>query len=84
MITIDGRCHCSKCRATTEDIYRMIGACGNCGTANILMLFRAGDPARNLDCPVCGNWSKVMPQRLATPDEVPASEPADQGGEAGK
>lgn len=31
MITVDARCGCLDCRARTENIYRMIGACSNCG-----------------------------------------------------
>lgn len=35
MITIDGRCHCQQCKNQTENIYRMVGACRNCGTTEI-------------------------------------------------
>ena len=68
---VDGRCGCSKCIERTEDIYRMIGGCVNCGAKPILMLFRSGDPSAHLDCPVCGKWHGVQPQRLATVDEIP-------------
>jgi transcription elongation factor Elf1 len=70
MLTVDGRCGCHKCEARTGDIYRMVGRCRNCGTEDILMLFRAGDKAAELDCPVCGNWHTVRAGRLATEDEV--------------
>jgi ssDNA-binding Zn-finger/Zn-ribbon topoisomerase 1 len=76
MITIDGRCGCDKCKARTENIYRMIGSCYNCGSKSILMLFRAGDSATVKDCPVCGKWYSVHPQRLATMDEFPEAESA--------
>jgi len=57
----------------------MIGWCSNC-RADVMMLFRSGDMARNLDCPVCGNWSTVQAKRLATADEIPADY---ENGEAG-
>jgi len=76
MVTIDGRCGCSRCVERTENIYRMVGSCFNCGAKDILMLFRAGDWAANLDCPVCGNWHGVHAQRLAAEDEIPAPVPA--------
>jgi ssDNA-binding Zn-finger/Zn-ribbon topoisomerase 1 len=72
MITVDGRCFCQRCEASTGDIYRMIGVCYNCGAKPILMLFHAGDHAAALDCPVCGNRNTVHALRLATPDEIPA------------
>ena len=71
---VDGRCGCARCRERTENIYRMIGVCLNCGAKPLLMLFRAGDPTANLDCPLCGVWRKVMPQRRASEDEIPAAE----------
>lgn len=71
MLTIDMRCPCKKCRRRTENIYRMVGQCINCGTKPILMLFREGDPATaGGRCPLCGN-GRVVAQRLATPDEIP-------------
>jgi ssDNA-binding Zn-finger/Zn-ribbon topoisomerase 1 len=76
MTTIDCRCACDKCEARTGDIYRMVGICVNCGAKDLLMLFRAGDETRNADCPVCGCWSKVQSQRLATADEIPAALPS--------
>ena len=75
MLTVSGVCNCHRCVERTTDIYRMVGYCRNCGTTGILMLFRSGDEARALDCPVCGVWHVVLAQRLATPDEIPASEP---------
>jgi ssDNA-binding Zn-finger/Zn-ribbon topoisomerase 1 len=72
LVLIDGRCGCDRCRARTENIYRMIGTCYNCRAKNFLILFRAGDPAAEQDCPTCGKWHSVHPQRLATPDEIPA------------
>lgn len=74
MNTIDGRCHCQRCTDRTGDIYRMVGYCKNCGASDILMLFRAGDKTRDLDCPLCGVWMSVHPLRLATEDEVPVDE----------
>lgn len=71
MITIDARCMCQKCKERTKDIYRMIGSCSNCGSKDILILYRAGDRACNRDCPVCGCWSTVSAGRLATADEIP-------------
>ena len=76
MLTVSGLCMCSKCTERTGDIYRMIGSCYNCKTDGILMLFRAGDKAGNLDCPVCGNYNSVHSHRLATEDEIPAAEPS--------
>jgi hypothetical protein len=73
LATIDGRCHCGRCKGRTEDIYRMVGHCHNCGAKPFLLLFRAGDPARPLDCPTCGKWYGVHTDRLATPDEIPAA-----------
>ena len=70
---VDGRCFCDKCEARTTSIYRMVGFCWNCKADPILMIFRAGDKANDLDCPVCGVYQKVHPQRLATPDEIPAA-----------
>lgn len=75
MITVSGMCNCSKCVSRTTSMYRMVGYCRNCGTQDILMLFRAGDKAVDLDCPVCGNWHTVYAQRLATDGEIPAADP---------
>lgn len=75
MLTVSGICMCDKCESRTKNIYRMIGVCYNCGTKDIFMLFRSGDPKASLDCPVCGNWHGVHAQRLATADEIPASDP---------
>lgn len=72
MITVDGRCNCSKCESRTQNIYRMIGTCSNCGLSPILMLFREGDNTAKLRCPTCGNIS-VSSFRLATIDEIPVS-----------
>lgn len=71
MVTIDCRCGCDRCVGRTENIYRMVGTCLNCGAKPILMLFRAGDPAVSQDCPVCGSWHRVEAHRLATVDEIP-------------
>ena len=71
MLTVDGRCGCPRCVARTENIYRMVGTCLNCGTKPILMIFRAGDPTAKLDCPRCDNRS-VESQRIAGEDEIPA------------
>ena len=73
MLTIDGRCGCDRCTSRTSDMYRMVGSCWNCHTADILILYRAGDPAAKQDCPVCGNYDAVHPSRRATPDEIPAA-----------
>lgn len=75
MVTIDARCGCSRCEERTQDIYRMVGSCSNCGTTDILIIYRAGDSRADLDCPVCGNRHSVQRygQRLASPDEVPAA-----------
>ena len=72
MITVDARCGCHKCEARTQNVYRMVGYCTNCGTDPILILYRAGDTAAPSDCPVCGNWHTVEAKRLASPDEIPA------------
>jgi hypothetical protein len=74
MLTVDGRCGCNQCRTRTENIYRMIGTCRNCGTTPILLLYRAGDKASEQDCPVCGNWHTVQAQRIATADELPVAD----------
>ena len=70
---VDGRCGCQRCEERTKNTYRMVGVCLNCGTKPILILYRWGDRAADVDCPVCGNWQKVRPQRLATADEIPAA-----------
>ncbi len=72
---VDGRCGCNGCVERTENIYRMVGVCLNCGAKPILMLFRVGDPAASQDCPICGKWHGVQSQRLATADEIPAAAP---------
>ena len=74
MLTIDARCGCAACEERTQDIYRMVGRCTNCGTKDILVLYRAGDPVSDQDCPSCGNNYTVRSytQRKATPDELPA------------
>lgn len=75
MLTIDGRCACARCVARTENIYRMVGSCSNCGTTDILILYRVGDPTADQDCPRCGNYNSVhsLGQRLATPEEIPVA-----------
>ena len=74
MMTVDGRCGCARCEASTGDIYRMIGRCSNCQADPILMLFRAGDPAVRLTCPACKVREGVSPQRRATDEEFPEAE----------
>lgn len=77
MLTIDCRCGHSTCR--DKNIYRMVGACSNCGTKNVLMLFTAThDSYMPQCCPVCG-CAKVHAQRLATADEIPAAAQKEQG-----
>ena len=71
MLTVDGRCFCPRCEGRTKNIYRMVGSCWNCKTQDILVLFRAGDPSHEQDCPVCGNYHSVHVTRLATLDEYP-------------
>ena len=75
MLTVSGICMCTKCTSRTGNIYRMVGHCWNCGAKDILMLYRSGDKAAPLDCPVCGNCKSVHASRLATDDEIPAAEP---------
>lgn len=72
LITVSGKCMCGKCEQRTQGIYRMVGYCTNCRTEPILMIFRVGDKAVRLDCPVCGNHA-VEPQRRAADDEIPAA-----------
>lgn len=72
MTTVDARCNCRACVERTENIYRMIGSCNNCGAEPILILYRAGDRASDQDCPVCGNWHSVKATRLAEPNEIPS------------
>ena len=73
MLTVSGKCICERCETRTQNIYRMVGACRNCQTEPILMIFRAGDPARSLDCPACGNYNSVHARRIATEDEIPVA-----------
>jgi len=49
-------------------LYRMVGWCSNCGTKDILVIYRAGDKVSDQDCPVCENLYSVRAynQRLAT------------------
>lgn len=71
MLTIDNRCSDRAC--ANKNIYRMVGACTNCGTYAILVLNTEGHEARgNRKCPVCACHS-VRQDRLATPDEFPAA-----------
>ena len=72
MLTVSKRCVCAKCESCGRNgMYRMVGYCANCGQKDILILYREGDKAAKADCPTCGNWNSVSPQRLATPDEIP-------------
>lgn len=75
MLTVDARCGCDRCKSRTQDIYRMVGWCENCGTGDILVIYRAGDKVSDQDCPVCENPYAVRrpSQKLATPDQVPAA-----------
>lgn len=70
---IDGRCFCERCEDRTQDIYRMVGSCRNCGAGPFLILYRAGDKAARKDCPACGGYWDVHPDRRATDDEIPAA-----------
>lgn len=69
---VDGRCMCGRCEARTTDTYRMVGHCRNCHV-EVLILYRAGDPAADRDCPVCGNYGTVSADRLASEDEIPTT-----------
>lgn len=74
MRVIDARCGCGKCRARTEDIYRMVSfPCRNCWGGPFLILYRVGDPTRTHDCPLCKNFYTVHAHRLARADEVPVA-----------
>jgi hypothetical protein len=70
---IDGRCGCDKCEERAQDVYRMVGHCMNCGARPILILYRSGANAADKDCPICGGYWRVHPDRLATADEIPAA-----------
>jgi hypothetical protein len=72
MLTIDGRCEDPYC---SNDMYRMVGHCRNCGTGDILLLFTSGHETRPLTCPVCGCYHEVCSDRLATDDEFPEASP---------
>ena len=78
MTTVDCRCFCHFCEKRTTSIYRMVGACLNCGAEPILFLIRAGDKAPTMtfpvECPTCGVRAAYA-NRLATEDEIPAAEP---------
>ncbi len=63
MLTVSGLCMCNRCVERTTDIYRMVGKCWNCNSEPILMLFRSGDKAGILDCPVCGVYHSVHATR---------------------
>lgn len=71
MVMTDDRCSHRSC--TSKGMYRMVGVCRNCGTEDVLMLFTEGHEKRNGDCPTCGVRDSVMPQRLATEDEIPVA-----------
>lgn len=77
MLTVSALCMCVRCTSRTGEIYRMVGACSNCGTKDILILFRAGDQTREVECPVC-KVRQVRSIRLATDDEIPAATPPDE------
>ena len=83
MMTVDARCGCARCEARSKNIYRMVGSCYNCKAAPILVLYRWGDNAEPVNCPMCGKYNSVHVTRLATPDEIPVAQdgPAQQGGQ---
>ena len=68
-LEVDGRCVCAACEVRTDDVYRMVGVCINCGSTPIIMTFRVGDRTQYLTCPVCGTSRTVQPQRLVSADE---------------
>lgn len=72
IVTVSGVCICDRCEVGQRAIYRMIGKCLNCKTDPILMLFRAGDEASSLKCPIC-ECNRVYAYRRATDDEIPAA-----------
>lgn len=73
MLTVDCRCNCLRCQAGSQDMYRMVGNCWNCGQNDVLMLFRKGDPSyHDRECPKCG-YRSLKAKRLATRDEIPAA-----------
>ena len=67
---IDARCNHRGC--DTEDIYRMVGQCSNCGDKDVLMLFTAGHETYQQQCLKCG-CRTVSALRLANADEIPAT-----------
>ena len=75
MMTVSRLCMCAQCTERTGDIYRMVGHCRNCGARPIPILYRSGDRAGDADCPKCGNYNSVSPDRLATDDEIPEATP---------
>ena len=69
MKTIDGRCR--KCEKDGKGTYRMVYACSNCGTKDILVLFSSGHEASTAGpCPVCGVHWWIGSLRLVTLDEI--------------
>ena len=68
-LEVDGRCVCEAYTARTQDFYRMVGVCVNCGSTPIIMTFRVGYRTQYLTCPVCGTTRTVQPQRLLEIDE---------------
>lgn len=70
---IDARCMCHACETRTSEVYWMVGRCYNCGTQNILVMYRKGDQAEAQGCPLCGvtKWHGVHTSRAALPSEVP-------------
>ena len=71
---VDCRCTHPRChRADTGSVYRMAGACRNCGTRPLIGLFTAGHEASGGvsggTCPACG-CERLHWDRLAGPDEV--------------
>lgn len=78
MITVDARC--KRDGHERDNIYRMVGHCTNCGTADVLLLITEGHEAprtNNARCPVCGcsgYKGGIHPDRLATADEIPVAD----------
>lgn len=75
MTTIDARCLCKECQDRTERIYRMVGYCSNCGAKDLLIIYRAGDKTRDLECPSCECSYTVRGynQSKAADHEIPAA-----------
>jgi DNA-directed RNA polymerase subunit RPC12/RpoP len=66
---VDRRCGHPRC--DEPGVYRMVGACYNCGAKPLLGLFTAGHEATGGECPACG-CRRLHWDRLATPAKIPA------------